>query len=194
MLSCSAVGLVLPAAVSAQSSTESYSYDVLGRLVEAETLGGQNNNENQSLCYDKAGNRTNFRAASDGSSSSCTAIGTPVPTPAPTPPPAPPPPPPGGTIATQNDYVSGICYFTLTVNVTANDTDSGGHYPLVLESVSRLSGGASATIVSASSLSIDFGLSAGTTYFEYTVRNSQNAVATGTVAAATVSCSGTQPL
>ncbi len=71
----------------AQQSTETYSYDALGRLVKVGVSGGQNAGETHSICYDKAGNRTEYRSTSDGSASTCAggAAPTPTPTPAPTP-------------------------------------------------------------------------------------------------------------
>lgn len=56
---------------SAQSSTESYTYDELGRLVTVVTSGGQNNTETQSICYDAAGNRTEYRANASNGATLC---------------------------------------------------------------------------------------------------------------------------
>lgn len=56
---------------SAQSSTEAYTYDAHGRLITVVTTGGQNNGETQSICYDLAGNRTEYVANSSSGSSLC---------------------------------------------------------------------------------------------------------------------------
>lgn len=61
--------------VFAQSSTEHYTYDALGRLVVAKTVGGANNGEAHSICYDKSGNRTNYVATSNGVIASCVNLG-----------------------------------------------------------------------------------------------------------------------
>ena len=90
---------------SAQSSTESYSYDELGRLVRVVTSGGQNNAETQSICYDAAGNRTAYEANSSAGIAGC---GTPAPSPTPTPTPAPAPTPtPTPTPAPTNIVLTG---------------------------------------------------------------------------------------
>lgn len=179
---CITTGLatVLTAGAWAQSSTETYKYDALGRLIEAKTAGGQNSNEAHSICYDPSGNRTRYKTASDGSSANCpTGAPTPAPSPTPTPTPTPPANNPPVTVA---DSSSGVCDTTKTVNLTANDTDPEGNYPLSLVSISRTSGAyAGASVVSASSVSVDFGPFAGTTYFTYTVRDSLGASATGTL-------------
>jgi YD repeat-containing protein len=73
---------------SAQSSTESYTYDALGRLVRVVTDGGQNNGETQAICYDSAGNRTVYASNTSAGATGC---GTPSPTPSPTPTPTPSP-------------------------------------------------------------------------------------------------------
>lgn len=86
---------------SAQTSTEVYTYDALGRLVRVVTAGGQNNAETQSICYDPAGNRTEYRSSASNGSSLCVPVAypapaptlTPTPTPSPTPTPTPTPSP-----------------------------------------------------------------------------------------------------
>lgn len=60
----------------AQSSTETYSYDALGRLVSVVTAGGQNNGEAHTICYDDAGNRTQYVSDTSGIPASCTGGGT----------------------------------------------------------------------------------------------------------------------
>ena len=77
--------LTCPMMASAQSSTETFSYDALGRLIKAETTGGQNNGETRELTCDPAGNRTSY--ASTCATGSCAPAPTPTQalTPAPTP-------------------------------------------------------------------------------------------------------------
>ncbi|MEO9826131.1 MAG: hypothetical protein ABJF50_17155, partial [Paracoccaceae bacterium] len=69
--------------MSAQQSTQAYTYDALGRLVQVEVAGGQNNSDARAICYDDAGNRISYIAASGSTGAGCTG----------TPPPPPPPPP-----------------------------------------------------------------------------------------------------
>lgn len=178
--------------VSAQSSTETYTYDALGRLIVSDTSGGQNDDEVHSICYDKAGNRVEYTSKSDGSTSSCVddgsgsgGGGTPPP------PPPPPPPPTNNPPSTTNDLASGQCLTTATVNLTVNDTDPEGNYPLALTAISSGSSGqAFATIVSGSSVSVDFGAQTGVTTFTYTVADSLGATSTGQLEVWTSSCGG----
>lgn len=177
---------------SAQSSTETYTYDTLGRLRKVVTAGGQNNGETQSICYDKADNRTQYVANASAGTTGCTASPTPTPTPAPTPSPTPTPTPTPGNNppVTQNDSVSGQCYLVVTVNLTANDSDPEGNTPLVLQSIVTSGGVAGATIVSASSVSVDFGPQGDVTQATYTVADSLGATSTGVLTISTTSCSG----
>lgn len=185
--------LVLAGAISssawAQSSSEEYSYDALGRLVVSETTGGANNGETHSLCYDSAGNRTQYSATSDASVAACVDQGSgPV---GPGEDPAPDPPPPSNLPpVTQNDSVSGQCFLTMTVNLTANDSDPEGNTPLQLTAVSAGTGQGGATIVSASSVSVDFGGSGDISTVSYTVADSLGATATGNLTIRTTSCGG----
>jgi len=190
------VALALGTPAQAQSSTETYTYDALGRLVVAKTGGGTNHNETHSICFDKSGNRTQYESTSDGTSAACVEIGAnyggeaePE-----APPPPPPPPPVNSPPATQSDLASGECSQTATVNLTANDTDAEGHYPLTLTAISPGSGGfASATIVSGSSASVTFGPASDITSFSYTVADSLGAAATGQLSATTSGCGGGPP-
>ena len=186
---CSVLVLAATGAVVAQSSTKTYEYDSLGRLVEARTAGGANNNEAHEICYDAAGNRIRFRATNDGSSITCPTGSTPSPSPSPTPTPT----PTGGGNSpptTVNDYTSGPCLWSLTVNLTANDSDPEGNTPLVLQSITKNLGQSSATKVSNSSVRVDFGSSLGLTTFTYTVADSLGATSTGTLTAEVTSCGG----
>ncbi|MFL6856930.1 MAG: Ig-like domain-containing protein [Allosphingosinicella sp.] len=69
---------------------------------------------------------------------------------------------------------------TTSVNVTANDTDPEGNYPLT---VTGVSGGASLTltILSASTIGIESIGASGLKTFSYTVSDSLGATSTGTV-------------
>ena len=171
------------AAGAQQQSTETYQYDALGRVVSATTDGGQNSGEAHSVCYDPAGNRTKYRSTSDGSLAGCVDTGsgpsTPMPTPTPTPPPAPSNAPP----VTTADYVGGVCLTSLTANLTANDSDPEDNLPLVLLSIMNISGSASASVVSASSVRVNLGPQGDSSSFTYTVRDSLGATSTGTLGA-----------
>ncbi len=184
---CSVLVLAATGAVIAQSSTKTYEYDALGRLVEARTAGGANNNEAHEICYDAAGNRTRFRATNNGTSIDCLTGSAPTPSPTPTPTPT----PTGGGNSpptTVNDYTGGSCSLTKTVNLTANDSDPEDGVPPVLLSISKNLGQSSATKVSDSSVSVDFGPSLGLTTFTYTVADSLGATSTGTLTAEVTSC------
>lgn len=91
------------------------------------------------------------------------------------------------------DFVSGQCFNATTVNLTANDSDPEGNYPLQLISITRTSGFATATVVSTSSVSVNFASSAGLSTFNYIVQDSLGASATGELNVST-SCGGGGPL
>lgn len=173
-----------------QQSTETYQYDALGRVISAKTVGGINNNETHSICYDAAGNRVKYKASSDGTAPTCVSQGTQGGTPAPTPSPSPTPTPTpaNNPPVTQNDTVSGHCYLSTTVNLTANDSDPEGNTPLVLQSIGVSSGEAAATIVSGSSVRVAFGPAFDITQATYTVADSLGATSTGVLNIRTVSC------
>lgn len=82
LVSTSLVALSCAVIVNAQSSTETYTYDALGRLIKVVTTGGQNSGETQSICYDKAGNRTAYASNTSAGATLCVP---PTPTPTPTP-------------------------------------------------------------------------------------------------------------
>ncbi len=179
--------VVVAGMASAQSSTESYTYDALGRLIDAKTVGGQNGNEVHSICYDPSGNRTRYRSSSNGSSANCP---TGAPTPAPSPTPTPTPPPTGNNPpVTKNDSVSGECYTSVTVNLTANDSDPEGNYPLTLTAVSS----SRAVIVSASSVRVQFGPLRDSVAVTYTVKDSLGSASTGLLGISTLTCSRVEP-
>lgn len=185
--------LALPAALSAQSRTETHTYDALGRLVVTRTNGGPAQADTRSLCYDEEGNRQKLAMVNDGTVAAC------APPPVQTPPPVtgtptPTPPPSGNTPPVAvNDAVSGKCFHTATINLTANDSDAqDSPAKPVLVSVDGGSGGfAGAYQVSNSSVSVDFGPAGDWTQFTYTVRDSAGATATGTLTVTTSgSCDG----
>lgn len=172
-----------------QAQTEDHAYDALGRLVITDT-SGNNDGQARSYCYDKAGNRTDLRASTDSSAASCASTSpTPLPSPTPTPTPTPPPPPGNTPPAADNDFVSGDCMETATVNLTANDFDAEDE-PVkpVLLSIVKTSGRGSASKVSASSVSVSFALSGGSGVFTYTIEDSGGATDTGTLYVTTNEC------
>lgn len=192
LATCSVLSLAIMMPASAQQSSEEYTYDSLGRLVVSKTAGGENNNETHSLCFDAAGNRTNYHSTSDGSLAGCvdTGSGSSTPTPTPSPTPTPTPTPSNNPPTTTNDSISGQCFLSLTTNVIVNDTDPEGNYPLVLQSVSRVSGQAGATKVSDSSVRVDFGPSYDISTYNYSVRDSLGATSQGQLTIRTTSCGG----
>lgn len=182
-----AFSLPLAANISAQTSSEEYSYDALGRLVIAETSGGTNDGETHSLCYDSAGNRTQYSATSDASVAACVDQGSGPVGPGEDPEQE-PPPPTNNPPTTTNDSVTVPCDLTITVNLTANDSDPEGNTPLSLTAISG-NGMASATIVSASSVSVTAGSINSTTTFTYTVADALGATSNGTLTVTTNNCS-----
>lgn len=185
------VSFNLAAIAQAQSSTEEYTYDALGRLKTVVTTGGQSDSETQSICYDKADNRTQYLANESAGATECTITGSSSPQPPGSSDPPPPPPPPGNNppIAT-GDSASGQCSTSATVNLTANDTDPESNYPLNLISIVKTAGSASATESSASTITVTFGASGDASSFTYTVADSLGATSTGTFTANTTSCGG----
>lgn len=170
-----------PSATSAQSSTETYTYDALGRLVKVVTSGGSNNSETQSICYDAAGNRTDYVANTSAGATVCG--GSPTPT----------PPPPNNPPTTGDDSASGACLTSLVVNLTQNDDDPEDNYPLTLTAITQTDGSASATIASASSVNVTFGPALDISTFDYIVQDSLGASSTGELAVLTLSCGGGDP-
>ncbi len=118
-----AIGILQVASPGQASETVTYTYDALGRLVSASSAGTVNNGLANSLCYDAAGNRTQYRSSAAGSLADCT---------------APPPPPPGNQPPVANpDSLSAPKCVARSVNVIANDTDPDGHIPLTLTAVNQ---------------------------------------------------------
>jgi YD repeat-containing protein len=172
------------------SETTTYSYDALGRLVATTSSGTVNNGLATSIAYDPAGNRSCYTVtgAATGSGGACGSGPPPPPPPSPPPPPPsppPPPPPPGGPVANPDGASVAKCSI-VDVNVVANDTDPGGHYPLTVTGTSGATKG-TATVVNASTIEYEsFGV-AGSTTFSYTVQNATGQSATGSI---TITISG----
>ena len=144
LLGAAPLALAVPMVADAQPSTETYTYDALGRLVVAKTTSGSNNDETHSLCFDKSGNRTDYVATSDGSSAGCVETGSGTSSPTPEPTPTPTPTPSTSPTITTVDYAGGQCFTSMTVNLTANDSDTEGNLPLSLVSILMDSGSATA--------------------------------------------------
>lgn len=166
------------AAASAQSSTETYTYDALGRLVRVVATGGPNDGETQSICYDPAGNRTEYASNSSAGGVGCSTPGTtpipsPTPTPSPTPAPSPNQPPQANV-----DSMSIVQCGSGSVNVLSNDTDPESHYPLALVSIGEGSKGF-ASISGSSFIAYVSTGGVGTDTIAYVVRDSLGATSTG---------------
>ncbi|HYG29067.1 MAG TPA: hypothetical protein VD887_02515 [Allosphingosinicella sp.] len=118
-----AVGAFVLSEAAQASETIVYTYDALGRLVAVSTSGGPNNGLNVSTCYDRAGNRAAYAVATGSPPPAC-------------PPPSSPPPPnqPPVTVA---DTDSAPKCASRMVQVTANDTDPEGNYPLAVTAVNQ---------------------------------------------------------
>lgn len=170
--------LALVAAVhsspSRSTETITYTYDALGRLVKAQSTGSVNSNNTRSFCLDPAGNRTQARVDSAGGVASCTG-GTPTPT-----------PPPGNQPPVANaDSLTAPKCVTRSVNVTANDTDPEGNYPLALTAVNQ----DWAYVESGTTVGMYTPDTNGTYTITYTVADSLGATSTGYL---TVTVSGSQ--
>lgn len=157
-----AIIYVLPAAAHA-SETVTHQYDELGRLISSTKTGGPATGSQTTTAYDPAGNRSNQ------TTSGATGGGTP------------PPPPPVNQPPVANGDLGGTmakCSFK-TVNVTGNDTDPEGSYPL--EVVSVFSNQIGITIANTTSIQFESGSSTGGKSATYTVKDSLGATSTGTV-------------
>ena len=172
----STLGLVAAGSPARASETVTYNYDALGRLVAAQHVGSVNNGQAQSLCYDAAGNRTQYRSSAAGTLADCSA-----------PPPSPPPSPPPGNqppVANANSLSAPKCV-QRTINVTANDTDPEGNYPLVLTAVDQ----PWAWVQSSTTVGMTTPDTNGNYVITYTVADSLGASANGTL---TVTVTGSQ--
>lgn len=162
---CSLAGissLLLVTLAHAQSETQTYQYDALGRVISTSSTNGQTS----AVCYDDAGNRTRYLSRDDGSTVEC----------------APPNVPP---IAV-NDTASFPCNGTGRVfNPRVNDSDADGH-PLTITAVTRLSGSALLTSFNATSVTFNMNRFRGTSVFRYTISDGN-----GGTAQANISITGT---
>jgi hypothetical protein len=157
--------LLLVAGASAQASeTITYSYDPRGRLIKVAHSGTVNNGVRSCYTYDKADNRTNQAVVTSGDCTSGNGGSLP-PTPV-------------------NDSGTQPKCTTANYNVTANDTDPEGDYPLT---VTNVTGSGNWGIASASEVSFTSLNSTGAKVGTYTVRDSMGATATATL---TVTVSG----
>jgi hypothetical protein len=157
--------------------TQTYTYDALGRLVATQHTAGAHAGQANSLCYDAAGNRTQYQSSSTGALASCGG-GTP------SPPPPPPPPPPGNQPPVAVDDTASVAQCaTEIVNVVANDSDPDGNYPLTVTS----DGGATwAEVVSSTSIRFTGRLNPGTRSLTYTIQDAAGATDTGTLTTITL--------
>lgn len=171
-------GLSAPAAA---SEIQSYTYDALGRLVAVQHSGSVNNGQAHSLCYDPAGNRTQYKSSSTGGLASCGGGSTPTPSPTPSPTPTPTNQPP---VANPDALTSQKC-LQRSKDVIVNDTDPEGHYPLSLTAVDQ----PWAWVESSTSVGMQTPDVNGTYYITYTVADSLGATSNGTLI---VTVSGTQ--
>lgn len=173
-----AIGLVLvsPSAAFAQSSTETYTYDALGRLIKVVTTGGANNNETQSICYDAVGNRMGYVANTSAGATVCSGS-----------------PTPNNPQVAVNASTSGVCLTSLAVNLTANDDDPKDNYPFTLTAIMQPAGSTSATNTSASSVNVTFGPAFDISTFDHTLQGSLGASSIGLLSALTSDCGGSYP-
>ena len=70
-----ALGWAAALAPAHASETITYTYDALGRLITAHSSGSVNNNQNTSISYDSAGNRTNYNVTGAGPATPTISIG-----------------------------------------------------------------------------------------------------------------------
>jgi hypothetical protein len=92
-------------------------------------------------------------------------------------------------VANPDSASVGACS-TVYVNVTANDTDPGGHYPLTLTSATSTNGRGVASVVNASTIEFDSRGRAGTASITYTIQNSTGQAASG-ILSITIPSAGT---
>lgn len=146
------------------SETQSYAYDALGRLVSVQYSGSINAGQAHSLCYDPAGNRTIYKTSSTGNLADCSgsSSGNQPPVTAP------------------DSLTVRSCGAIGHVNVTANDTDPEGNYPLALVSVTSGARG-HASVYNSSTIEYIAGPRSGNDVVTYTVKDSLGASSTGRV-------------
>lgn len=154
----------------AASETQTYSYDALGRLVAVQYSGTPSAGQAHSLCYDPAGNRIQYKSSAAGTLAAC---------------PTPPPPPSNQPPVANPDSLTAPKCVARSVNVTANDADPEGHYPLVLTAVNQ----PWASVESSTTVGMTTPDTNGTYVITYTIADSLGATANGSL---TVTVSGTQ--
>ena len=165
-----------------QSQTETYTYDVHGRLIATNVYGGAHNDDARSTCYDELGNRRTFRVSIDGTVLTCSAPSTQNPPNLVSSPPVPPNDPP----ATSNtapqattDNIAGRCDSFQSVDIVANDIDADGD-TLTLLSVRHELGITQSYITVVNGVAqVSFGLQSGSDRWLYEVADSYGATATG---------------
>lgn len=180
-------------AAQAQSETDVFTYDSLGRLITTEVTGGTgtNNGDTRTMCYDAMGNRTEVKTREDGSVPACPNQ-PPSQPPPPSPPPSPPPPPPpsNNPPVAVDDSASGECSSVQFVNLVANDSDPDGDTPLNITSIVKNSGGASATLINPNFVEVIFGPQFDISTFTYTLSDPSGATDSATLTVSTSMCIG----
>src|SRR5690606_17037808 len=121
-------------------------------LVMSQSSGTVNNQDTNSICYDPAGNRTQYKSDGAGGVVHCGSGSSNSPP------------------VTQPDSVQVGCNNSTTVNVTANDSDPEGNLPLTLISVAVNSGFATAVVASASSVQVTGSYENETATATYTIK------------------------
>ena len=142
LIAVSALAVLAAAADFAQASeTQTYTYDALGRLVVVGSTGTINNGQKHSICYDSAGNRTEYKSDSAGSGLACAPVA-----------------PPSLSIANASTTEGGVLAFTVTrsgdlsvpvsasYSTTAGTAAAGSDFTTASGTVSFAIGQASATI------------------------------------------------
>lgn len=169
LIFCSIVASI--ASVAAMAESIDYSYDPLGRLTQAVRKSAPEDPRTVTVAYDAAGNRTAYAVATPTPVATATSTNQPP--------------------TAVADSVTMVCYGSKAVYVLSNDSDPEGNTPLVLKSVTRNSGNASANVTSGTYLSVTTD-SAATSVFTYTVADSlgSTSTATLTVKTNTSGCSG----
>ena len=166
----------------AQSQTETYSYDVHGRLTATEVTGGAHDNDARSTCYDELGNRRTFRVSVDGSVLSCPAPSTQAPPdPVSSNPTAPSDPPAVGNSVPQptTDNLSSSCYALRSIDIIANDIDPDGDALTLLSVTEDITGTGAYVDVINGVAQVSFGSRSGTDRWRYDVADIHGATATG---------------
>ena len=163
-----AIGTIAGPAIS-QSVSETFSGDALGRLVQIDRSGGENDGKIISTCFDPVGDRTRYDLTSSAPAASPMST-----TPA------------NALPVTELDAVSVFCKATTTANLVVNDSYPENEVPLSLMSIETDSiGSASIAIMSSRSVSITGSSSAGTANFLYVVQDSLGAQSSDVITAPT---------